>query len=195
MTVYGGFWRRTAAFIIDQGILALISLFLFILGVLALMAGTGSSVIVGELFTGQSTELIEQFYTLFYLTTFLSTIIYFVFFWGYTGQTPGKMILGLHVIQVSGEKMGYRLAFFRWVGYVLSSLALYLGFLWVLWDRRKQGWHDKLAGSLVVYTPRVYIQPVVPAHGQVNEEKKEPETAGTAPDYSPAARPSLGESP
>ena len=49
--------------------------------------------------------------------------------------------------------MTFGLAFLRWVGYILSGIFLYLGFLWIAWDGRKQGWHDKIAGTVVVRRP------------------------------------------
>ncbi|MDD1697770.1 MAG: RDD family protein, partial [Methanoregula sp.] len=69
------------------------------------------------------------------------------------------MILGLQVIQSSGEKMTPGLAFLRWVGYLFSGLILNLGFLWIVFDKRKQGWHDKIAGTLVIYRPEEPLSP------------------------------------
>ncbi|PIP08224.1 MAG: hypothetical protein COX51_04865, partial [Syntrophobacteraceae bacterium CG23_combo_of_CG06-09_8_20_14_all_50_8] len=46
--------------------------------------------------------------------------------------------------------MTYGIAFLRWIGYFISALPLYIGFLWVAFDGKKQGWHDKLAGTVVI---------------------------------------------
>jgi uncharacterized RDD family membrane protein YckC len=54
---------------------------------------------------------------------------------------------------VSGDAIGTRQALLRYLGYFLSILPLGLGFLWIAWDARKQGWHDKLAGTVVIATP------------------------------------------
>jgi uncharacterized RDD family membrane protein YckC len=46
--------------------------------------------------------------------------------------------------------MTFGLAFLRWVGYLISTLAIYLGFLWIAFDRKARGWHDIIAGTVVV---------------------------------------------
>jgi uncharacterized RDD family membrane protein YckC len=77
-------------------------------------------------------------------------MVYFTWFHGSNGQTPGKILLRLRVVQATGEPMTFGIAFLRWVGYVISKLAVYLGFIWIAFDRRKQGWHDKIAQTVVV---------------------------------------------
>lgn len=77
--------------------------------------------------------------------------IYFVFFWTLVGQTPGKMLLGLRVVSPNGTLPTIWQSFRRYIGYYLSAVALYAGYWWVLIDNRRQGWHDKLAGTVVVY--------------------------------------------
>jgi hypothetical protein len=84
-------------------------------------------------------------------------MIYFTWFHGSVGQTPGKMMLGLRVFQASGVKMTFGVAFLRWVGSLISGLFLWLGYLWIAVDGRKQGWHDKIAATLVA---RVGYEPV-----------------------------------
>ncbi len=83
---------------------------------------------------------------------FITDMIYFIWFHGSVGQTPGKMLLGLRVIQASGEKMTFGVAFLRWVGTLVSGLFLSLGYLWIAIDGKKQGWHDKIAATLVIRT-------------------------------------------
>lgn len=79
---------------------------------------------------------------------------YPVGFWVLLGQTPGKLLLGLRIMRVNGRPISIRCALVRYAGYWLSALPLGLGFLWVLVDARRQGWHDKLAGTYVMYAPR-----------------------------------------
>jgi uncharacterized RDD family membrane protein YckC len=70
---------------------------------------------------------------------------------GPRGQTLGKMALGIRVIDFNtGGTIGYARGFVRYLGKILSSIPCYLGFLWMLWDREKQCWQDKLATSVVV---------------------------------------------
>ncbi|HSG18425.1 MAG TPA: RDD family protein [Anaerolineae bacterium] len=81
----------------------------------------------------------------------VTSAIYYLFFWTLTGQTPGKMLLGIRVVSLDGSGLTLWQALRRFIGYFLSALAIYVGYLWVLIDNRRQGWHDKLAGTIVVY--------------------------------------------
>lgn len=76
---------------------------------------------------------------------------YFVLCWVLIGATPGKQIMGLRVVRSKGERVGWLRGIVRYIGYFISAIALFLGFLWVFIDGRRQGWHDKLADTLVVY--------------------------------------------
>jgi uncharacterized RDD family membrane protein YckC len=81
----------------------------------------------------------------------VASITYFVGFWTWRGQTPGMMLLGLRVARdVDGTPPGFTRSLLRYVGYLLSWVALFIGFIWVAFDSRKQGWHDKIAGTVVV---------------------------------------------
>ncbi len=80
-----------------------------------------------------------------------TTISYFVFFWAVVGQTPGLRFMGLRVVSGDGRRPSGRRALVRMIGYVIATLPLYLGFLWVVVDDRRQGWHDKLARTFVIY--------------------------------------------
>jgi uncharacterized RDD family membrane protein YckC len=85
-----------------------------------------------------------------YIFGIIVNIVYYTYFHGNTGQTPGKMICKLKVVRVNGEPLGYGKAFLRWIGYIVSWVVFALGFLWVIFDRQKQAWHDKIAGSYVL---------------------------------------------
>lgn len=77
---------------------------------------------------------------------------YAFIFWLMTGQTPGMMLMGLRVVSIDGGHITFWRAFLRLLGYVISTAFFFLGFAWVLVDDRRQGWHDKLANTLVVYS-------------------------------------------
>lgn len=79
--------------------------------------------------------------------------VYCIVFWALRGQTPGKWLLGLRVVAVGGGRVGVGRAVLRFVGYLISALPFYVGFLWVLGAERR-GWHDRIAGTEVVYTRR-----------------------------------------
>jgi uncharacterized RDD family membrane protein YckC len=76
-------------------------------------------------------------------------------FWAERQATPGKLVLGLRIVDAeTGDTPTMGRLTLRYVGYLISALPLGLGYLWALWDRRNQGWHDKMAGTLVVRDAR-----------------------------------------
>jgi uncharacterized RDD family membrane protein YckC len=86
-----------------------------------------------------------------YAIGFLATIAYYVYCeGGERGQTIGKAALGIQVRSTAGGPIGYGRGFLRYVGRILSTIPLLLGYFWMLWDSNKQTWHDKIANSVVV---------------------------------------------
>ncbi|MEO6918386.1 MAG: RDD family protein [Collimonas sp.] len=72
-------------------------------------------------------------------------------FWWLKQGTPGKMAIGAKIVDAkSGQEPKPAQLAVRYVGYFVSTFALCLGFAWVGWDKKKQGWHDKMAGTVVV---------------------------------------------
>jgi uncharacterized RDD family membrane protein YckC len=146
---YGGFWRRLFAFLVDTVILYFVSLILFLIGLLALgLRGD----MIGRVLASPA-DLMHGMGVIALLhlaASLLAGMTYFTWFHGIAGRTPGKMLLGLRVIQASGDPMTPGIAFLRWVGYLISGPVLCLGFLWIAFDGRKQGWHDKIAATLVI---------------------------------------------
>ncbi len=133
--------RRFVALVMDDIILAFITIFLAVLSGFTFSIGAGS--FPGTAWAiatiGASLKMIYFIVWLTYHTAFL----------GSTGQTPGKKVLGLQVIRTGGEKISYPRALGRTLGYIPSSL-LYIGYMWAIWDRRKQAWHDKFVDTLVI---------------------------------------------
>lgn len=75
----------------------------------------------------------------------------FVLLAGRTGQTIGKRLVGIRIVRDDYEPAGYVSVVLRHcLGYLVSTAVLFLGFVWVIWDRRNQGWHDKIARTIVV---------------------------------------------
>jgi uncharacterized RDD family membrane protein YckC len=145
---FGGFWRRLLAFCIDKVILYFVILILCLLGLTALASAgvsLGRIAMSGDFPHGMSLLL-----AIYFAASTVAGMTYFTWFHGTLGQTPGKMALGLRVIQTSGEEMNLGVAFLRWAGSLVSTLVFCLGYAWIAFDGRKQGWHDKIAATLVI---------------------------------------------
>ncbi len=145
---YGGFWRRAIAFAIDMFILFFISMVLLVSGIFALFIGSLSHDV--QMLRTEWVGLTVRFVLLYGLTVMMVQMLYFTYFHGNTGQTPGKMLLGLQVLQATGERVTYGIAFLRWVGYIISKMFFWLGFIWIGFDHKKRGWHDYIASTVVI---------------------------------------------
>jgi len=82
----------------------------------------------------------------------LGAMAYTVFCWSRYGATPGKIAFSARIVDArSGEPPRLSRLAIRYLAYIISAAPLFLGFAWIAIDRRKQGWHDKIAGTRVVY--------------------------------------------
>ncbi|MEP3857197.1 MAG: RDD family protein [Porticoccus sp.] len=132
---YAGFWIRFGALLIDLVIMMIV---LYV--PLSLIYGE-------EYWVGD--KLIYGFWDVMlgYVVPFVATI----WFWLHYLGTPGKMAMKLQIVDAStGGKMRTGQAIGRYFAYIISAVPLCLGFIWVGVDQRKQGWHDKLAGTVVI---------------------------------------------
>lgn len=132
---YVGFWKRVVATIIDALLITLVTMPL-----LMIIYGTAyfSS---QDLISGGADFVISWVFP----------AVAVIVFWVHTGATPGKMAVSARVVdERTGELMSTRQAVIRYVAYVVSLLPLCAGLIWVAFDRRKQGWHDKIAKTVVV---------------------------------------------
>jgi len=138
---YAGFITRLIAWVIDRGI---------ILGLWWLVS-------FGIDFLLQTLEISNDKYQnwIVLLVILINIVIYFIYYigsWMVAGQTPGKSLMGVRIVRTDGRRLKFHNAVIRLVGYWISSLFLYMGFWWILFDSRRQGWHDKLARTMVVYS-------------------------------------------
>lgn len=132
---YAGFWIRLGAQLID-GLIMLIVLFMPLTWIY------GAEYWVSEHFVRGFWDLL-----LGYIVPFVATI----WFWRRFLGTPGKMATTLKVVDAkTGEKLSVGQAIGRYFAYIPAAIPLGLGFIWIGFDKRKQGWHDKLAGTVVV---------------------------------------------
>lgn len=100
-------------------------------------------------------QMIEAFFfspTFYSLVTLTFIVAYYIFFWTIAGQTIGKAIMGIKIVNRRGKKLKLHQAILRYLGYYLSAVPFGFGFLWILLDDRRMAWHDKIAGTCVVYT-------------------------------------------
>ena len=84
----------------------------------------------------------------------LVALAYFVAMWMWKGTTVGGVVLKLQVVRTDGHKITFPVALVRALGAALSFVVLFLGFLWIAWDKEKEAWHDKIAGTAVVRVPQ-----------------------------------------
>jgi uncharacterized RDD family membrane protein YckC len=90
-----------------------------------------------------------QISTISYLIN-LCVVIFMIYLDGVKGGTPGKLILGLRIVNEEGKFIGMPNAFLRYIGKILSGAILGIGYLMIVWDEKKQSLHDRLAKTYVV---------------------------------------------
>ena len=148
---YAGFWVRLGAIVIDIVVLLLIYVILSKLATLVVSFSIANT--FGSL--SWDLDLLKELFQnpLILLAALVIKIAYFVGFWAWRGQTPGKMLLGIKVIRTDSSPLTLGHAFLRYLGYVASALTFCIGFIWVAFDERKQGLHDKIADTYVVKLP------------------------------------------
>lgn len=132
---YGGFWVRVVAFLIDGIALAIIT------------------AAISPLF-GPSVETVGSQIEVNYGANAVGTLlglVYFIGFWAWRGQTVGMMPFNLQVVRADdGTRIDWVRALLRYIGLIISVIPLFIGLIWVAFDSRKQGWHDKIAGTVVI---------------------------------------------
>jgi len=142
---FTGFWVRFLAFLIDS-----IAAMVLIVPVVVLLLGETRLEDYDLEDAVQATELMNRMAIQFSLETLLLGTI-FVLFWTFRSATPGKMLVGCSIVDAKTYgKADSRQNVVRYIGYFVSLIPFGLGFLWIALDRKKQGWHDKMAGTLVI---------------------------------------------
>lgn len=133
---YVGFWLRTVATIVDSLIILAITLPL-------------SIAIYGWAYFGESKGLIAG--PADFLLSWVFPAVACILFWYRKQATPGKMAVSAKVVDArTGNPISLGQSIGRYFAYIISALPLCIGFFWIAFDSRKQGWHDKLAGTVVV---------------------------------------------
>lgn len=148
---YAGFWIRLGAGIIDLAILVFIT-WIITNVFAALCQGCGMAAVsplLGGITFGYSFLLV----LIIWVIVWLMEIAYFIGFWVWRGQTPGKMVMGIKVIRTDSSPITLPYALLRYLGYIILAMTLFIGFIWIAFDSHKQGIHDKIADTYVVKLP------------------------------------------
>ncbi len=132
---YGGFWIRTGAAIVDSMLVVIITA-----PIVTVVYGI-------DYWTSE-----ERFQGIIgFLLSYLFPIVAVLVFWIYKSATPGKMVTNLTIVDAeTGYKPSTGQFIGRYFAYYVSIIPFLLGIIWVGIDKRKQGWHDKLAGTVVI---------------------------------------------
>jgi uncharacterized RDD family membrane protein YckC len=134
---YAGFWIRVAASLIDSLLYLIVTVPIFLM-------------VFGSSYYTQP----DPSAALSPLNIFLSYVLPIVIilaFWQSKQATPGKMLLSLKILDAeTGNPVSFSRLVIRYLGYIVSGIVLLLGYIWVGFDAKKQGWHDKMAGTVVV---------------------------------------------
>jgi uncharacterized RDD family membrane protein YckC len=145
-TEYAGFWIRLWASVVDA----------VLLWVIIIPAGLA---IYGDAYFEQTSFMPVGAWD--FLLGYVFPAVAVITFWATKGATPGKMLVHARIVDstTGGPPTGGQLVG-RYFAYILSMLPLLLGYIWVGIDAKKQGWHDKLAGTVVIREARAGKEPV-----------------------------------
>lgn len=132
---YAGFWIRFAASLIDTVLLLLL--------ITPLMHW-----VYGEVYWSSDDFLLGGWDL---VLNWICPLIATVAFWVYRSATPGKMALKLKVLDAdTGHRLTLSKSVIRYLAYYISAIPLCLGFIWIAFNGKKQGWHDLIANTVVV---------------------------------------------
>ena len=134
-----GFSRRLAATLID-GLILFTATFLLVIAV----------GLVGVYLNIYSDNKPIPIDSLVVICGLILSIFYYVGAWSKSGQTIAKNVLRIKVVGSDGQPLSVGKALLRYLGYIVSALPLSLGFLWIAFDKQRQGWHDKIASSYAI---------------------------------------------
>lgn len=147
-TRYVGLVTRVIAFTIDAALNVLVDI----------VVGVGAALILSLLHIPHGLRTVLA--VIGAAAYILGSIAYFVIFWSTTGQTPGARVMQIRVLTANGDVLKPARALLRCAGVVLAALPLFAGFVPILFDSRRRGFQDRLAGTVVVDAPQLSIAQV-----------------------------------
>ena len=142
---YVGFWKRTVAVLVDTFLIILVTLpiLIWVYGI--------------EYLNNEHMEKGSFDFIINYVFPTIAVIL----LWKYYQATPGKMIFKATIVDIkTGGKPTLKQWIIRYLGYFVSLLPFGLGYFWVAFDKKKQGFHDKLANTVVVQPKVIESEPV-----------------------------------
>ena len=174
---YAGFWKRLIAYLVDYSIITIISFVLTI----SLFGSGGMSKDFEYIIDINQSETFEELKEItdeYQVTreegssTGIATVFSIVliliyqalFLVNYDGATPGRRLLGIKVIKNDNTPITYPVVIVRFLSSILSSFVLFLGYLSIAFDKKKRGWHDRIAKTLVIQTKeksRVFLGVII----------------------------------
>jgi uncharacterized RDD family membrane protein YckC len=147
---FAGHGARLVAFILDQIIAGIAGLVLLVIGFAAV--GAGTTVEGNEVTSVSGVAALIGF--VFFVIALIVWLLYFPFFWARGGQTPGMRPFGLRVVRdKDGGPIGWGTAILRLIGLWVGEAVFYIGLIWIFIDKRRRGWQDLIAGTVVVHRP------------------------------------------
>lgn len=147
---FAGHGARLVAYLLDCVIVSLLEIPIFVFGLFLLRSGEA---LVDRRTIVTDTAAVVGLLLLLFIG-FVVALLYFPFFWARGGQTLGMKPFGLRVVRDrDGSRIGWGTALLRLLGLYVAGSVLYLGFIWIFIDKRRRGWHDLIAGTVVVKQP------------------------------------------
>ncbi|PIR62407.1 MAG: hypothetical protein COU65_03565 [Candidatus Pacebacteria bacterium CG10_big_fil_rev_8_21_14_0_10_42_12] len=146
---YAGFGRRFLAYFVDALIIFIIT------AVIQTSMGNNPFLALQNV---NSLEEVQQMQkttstSLSSMMALLAALAYFMIFYvNYDGATPGKKLMAIKLVRDDGSKVTYPVVFIRYLATFVSAITLGVGYLWMLWDKKNQTIHDKLANTVVIKT-------------------------------------------
>jgi uncharacterized RDD family membrane protein YckC len=159
---YSGLATRGIAFVIDAALIDLVAV---------VVAAAGALIVTIFHFPHELQTILKVIGA---VLAVLWAVGYFVLFWSATGQTPGNRVMQIRVVTAGGGRVKPQRGVLRFVGLILAALPLFAGYLLILFDGRRRGLQDRLAGTVVVEAPDLSL-----ARGKLARARHAPEGAPT----------------
>lgn len=142
---YVGFWVRFLAFLLDS---LVVMGFLYIVALFIPVSVDTSSLNLAD--QEALIAILPVILPRMGLDALLAALVFLVL-WNFIRSSLGKLIFRAYIVNTDGQKASFGQLLVRYIGYFVSLVFLGLGFVWIAFDPKKQGWHDKLAGTVVIY--------------------------------------------